>query len=74
MINVRNTLENEAVSIHFHGLYQRGTPWMDGVSMITQCAILPNSNFTYRFIADVRGPTLRSSWFRCALVTMSDVD
>ena len=29
--------------------YQRGTPWMDGVSAITQCAVLPGqvmlSNF-----------------------------
>lgn len=26
-----------ATSIHFHGLYQNGTNWMDGTSGITQC-------------------------------------
>lgn len=26
-----------ATSIHFHGLYQNGTNWMDGTSGVTQC-------------------------------------
>ena len=52
-MNVYNSLENEAVSIHWHGMWQHGTPWMDGTSMITQCPILPSNSFTYRFIAQV---------------------
>ncbi|OEL15906.1 Laccase-15 [Dichanthelium oligosanthes] len=32
-----------------HGVMQRFNCWADGVPMITQCPILPNHNFTYRF-------------------------
>eukprot|EP00005_Dracoamoeba_jomungandri_P002801 CAMPEP_0174251510 /NCGR_PEP_ID=MMETSP0439-20130205/1305_1 /TAXON_ID=0 /ORGANISM="Stereomyxa ramosa, Strain Chinc5" /LENGTH=624 /DNA_ID=CAMNT_0015331841 /DNA_START=93 /DNA_END=1967 /DNA_ORIENTATION=- len=55
IVHVTNDLINEATSIHWHGLYQRGTPWMDGVPMITQCAILPQTSFTYQFIASPAG-------------------
>ncbi|TVU33124.1 hypothetical protein EJB05_24909 [Eragrostis curvula] len=37
------------VTIHWHGVKQRLNCWADGVPMITQCPILPNHNFTYRF-------------------------
>lgn len=54
--NEGDTLEIEvdnqsinATSIHFHGLYQNGTNWMDGTSGITQCPIVPRERFTYRF-------------------------
>ena len=30
-------------------MIQRGTPWMDGVSMISQCPILPGQTFEYRY-------------------------
>ncbi len=53
VVTIVNNLENEATTIHFHGMYQRGTPWMDGVSSVSQCAVLPSSSFTYRFIAEV---------------------
>ena len=36
-----------------HGVKQQLNCWADGVPMITQCPILPNHNFTYRF--DVAG-------------------
>ncbi|KAG5970204.1 hypothetical protein E4U58_000618 [Claviceps cyperi] len=39
----------KATSIHFHGLFQNGTNFMDGAVGITQCPIAPNSSFTYRF-------------------------
>ncbi|XP_062183260.1 laccase-15-like [Phragmites australis] len=41
------------ITIHWHGVKQRFNCWADGVPMITQCPILPNHNFTYRF--DVAG-------------------
>ncbi|XP_022309994.2 uncharacterized protein LOC111115523 [Crassostrea virginica] len=50
-ITVHNALEIEGVTIHWHGMIQRGTPWMDGVSMISQCPILPGQTFEYRFVA-----------------------
>lgn len=55
VVNVLNKLEDAPVTIHWHGMYQHGTVWMDGVSQITQCGILPGQNFTYRFIAEPAG-------------------
>jgi len=40
---------SEGVTIHWHGFFQRGTPWMDGVTGVTQCPIQPGKNFTYSF-------------------------
>ncbi|ODA78303.1 hypothetical protein RJ55_05684 [Drechmeria coniospora] len=51
VIKVDNKATN-ATSIHFHGLFQNGTNFMDGTVGVTQCPIAPNSTFTYRF--DVR--------------------
>lgn len=51
-VKVHNEMTNsEATSIHWHGLLQKGTPHMDGVSMVTQCPILSRTSFTYRFQA-----------------------
>ena len=36
IINVKNNLTTEGVSIHWHGLHQMNTPWMDGVGQVTQ--------------------------------------
>ncbi|EGG10979.1 multi-copper oxidase laccase-like protein [Melampsora larici-populina 98AG31] len=47
-IVVTNTL-NGSVSIHWHGLHQNGTGWMDGVTGVTQCPIPAGSTFTYTF-------------------------
>ena len=48
VINVRNDLWMEGVTIHWHGLPQKGTPFMDGVARVTQCPINPGETFTYR--------------------------
>ncbi len=55
IIHVRNLLKSQGVSIHWHGLHQKHTPWMDGVAYITQCPILPGQSFTYRFKAEPAG-------------------
>lgn len=44
---VKNEL-HEGTSIHWHGMLQKGTPHMDGVSLITQCPINYNNAFEYR--------------------------
>ncbi|KAL0783814.1 hypothetical protein Bca101_000059 [Brassica carinata] len=41
------------ITIHWHGVFQLKSPWMDGANMITQCPIQPRNNFTYRF--DITG-------------------
>lgn len=38
-----------ATSIHWHGLEQRGTPYMDGAPLANQCGIEPYTSFQYRF-------------------------
>lgn len=48
VVHVHNRATN-ATAIHFHGLYQNGTNAMDGTVGVTQCAIAPNSSFTYDF-------------------------
>ncbi|XP_046357778.2 laccase-5-like [Haliotis rufescens] len=55
IVHVKNELYNEGVSMHWHGLHQKGTPFMDGVSFITQCPILPGQSFTYKFKAKPKG-------------------
>ncbi|XP_050416521.1 uncharacterized protein LOC126830218 [Patella vulgata] len=50
VVKVTNKLAGaEATTIHWHGVLQKETPYMDGVSMITQCPIPAHTSFTYRF-------------------------
>lgn len=45
-------VDNQAVNstaVHFHGLFQQGSNFMDGTVGVTQCPIAPNSSFTYTF-------------------------
>ncbi|KAF4610777.1 hypothetical protein D9613_007254 [Agrocybe pediades] len=52
-INVVNSLTDitmdKTTSIHWHGLFQHGTAWADGPSMVTQCPIAPGHSFLYNF-------------------------
>ncbi|XP_045167091.2 uncharacterized protein LOC123530385 [Mercenaria mercenaria] len=50
-VTIINTLHTDSVTVHFHGLHQRNTPWMDGVAFVTQCPILPGQTFVHRFNA-----------------------
>ena len=54
-IVVQNNLTSEGISIHWHGMHQIGTPWMDGVGQVTQCQIGPSSAFTYMYTASPSG-------------------
>ncbi|KAF8535279.1 Cupredoxin [Trichophaea hybrida] len=55
VVNVHNDLGNQSTTIHFHGILQNGTSYMDGVPGVTQCAIMPGMNFTYDFVVDQPG-------------------
>ena len=55
VIHVHNNLTSEGISIHWHGMHQRGTPWMDGVGQVTQCQIGPSSSFSYEYTARPSG-------------------
>jgi len=53
---VRNRLDNnEGTAIHWHGIYQTDSQWMDGVPMLTQCPIPSKTTFTYKFKASPAG-------------------
>ncbi|KAI1459319.1 putative multicopper oxidase [Annulohypoxylon moriforme] len=55
-VKVNNLMANISTSIHWHGIDQQGSPWMDGVAGITQCGIPPGRSFTYEFkVEDQRG-------------------
>nr|AQY62684.1 laccase 1 [Bemisia tabaci] len=54
-IIVHNHLPEETTSIHWHGLHQRESPYMDGVPFVTQCPIQPRSRFKYVFLASTPG-------------------
>lgn len=55
ILNVRNDLGDANTSIHFHGLFQNGTNFMDGAVGVTQCPVPPGSSFTYDIKFDQPG-------------------
>ena len=55
VIHVHNNLTTDGISIHWHGLHQVGTPWMDGVGQLTQCQIDASSSFSYVYQASPSG-------------------
>ena len=57
--NVENRLITETISIHWHGLDMRNTPWMDGALQVSQCPISPYESFQYYFQAAPTG----SFWY-----------
>ena len=55
VVNVTNILDSESLSVHWHGINQHMSNWMDGVQHITQCGINSGTSFTYIFQADPPG-------------------
>ncbi len=55
VVNVKNNLGNQSTSLHFHGIFQKDTPYADGPAQVTQCAILPGLSLTYNFTVDQPG-------------------
>ena len=51
VIDVVNKMTSSITTVHWHGIPQRGTPWMDGVPGVTQCPITPGSTYRYIFKA-----------------------
>ncbi|KAF9965752.1 hypothetical protein BGZ70_004170, partial [Mortierella alpina] len=48
VVKLTNNMVN-GTAIHWHGMFQNGTNWMDGTMGVTQCAIPPGQSFTYNF-------------------------
>ncbi|XP_075217952.1 uncharacterized protein LOC142322763 [Lycorma delicatula] len=55
VVDLKNSMIDKSTTIHWHGIRQLGTPFMDGVPMVTQCPILPGQTFRYKFKADKAG-------------------
>ncbi|XP_050689230.1 uncharacterized protein LOC126981747 [Eriocheir sinensis] len=55
VVDVVNELGSDSTTIHWHGIHQRGTPYMDGVPFLTQCPIPAHTTFRYHFLADQPG-------------------
>ncbi|KAL6502605.1 hypothetical protein OROHE_024258 [Orobanche hederae] len=58
VVELKNSLLTENVAIHWHGIRQIGTAWMDGTEGVTQCPILPGDTFIYKFVVDRAGTFL----------------
>ena len=81
-VEVTNLLATEEISIHWHGMHQVNTNWMDGVPRVTQAGIPFGSTFRYIFRANPAG----THWYHShtgaqridglfgALVVMEDSD
>lgn len=55
IVDVFNKLSSEGVTIHWHGIHQKKTPWMDGVAALSQAPIVPGGRFRYIFVASPSG-------------------
>jgi FtsP/CotA-like multicopper oxidase with cupredoxin domain len=58
-VHNRIAAPGEGTSLHWHGFFQKGTPWSDGVPAVNQCPIPPGDSYTYSFVADQYG----TSWY-----------
>lgn len=47
VIDVENHMEGMEVTIHWHGIWQRGSQYYDGVPFVTQCPIQQGNTFRY---------------------------
>lgn len=59
VVDVINKILGSTETMHWHGIRQTKTPWMDGVPMVTQCPIHQGSTFRYSFPAEDPG----SFWY-----------
>lgn len=49
VINVKNSMQHNGTSMHWHGVRQYHSPGSDGVNGITECAVAPGDSKTYSF-------------------------
>nr|XP_034171050.1 laccase-5-like [Osmia lignaria] len=55
VVDVLNNINSEAVTIHWHGIQQQGSPHQDGVPNLTQCPIIYKNAYRYQFFANTGG-------------------
>ncbi|KAG6813458.1 hypothetical protein H0H92_010792 [Tricholoma furcatifolium] len=71
-INVINNLTDNSMatttSIHWHGIFQRGTNFADGAASVTQCPITSGHSFLYTFDVPDQAATQYCDGLRGALI------
>ncbi|GLT37540.1 hypothetical protein SLA2020_118510 [Shorea laevis] len=59
------------ITLHWHGIFQKLSGWADGPSMVTQCPIQPEHQYTYKFRIIKQEGTLwwhaHASWLRATV-------
>jgi FtsP/CotA-like multicopper oxidase with cupredoxin domain len=55
IVELTNEAEGTATTIHWHGIHQRDTQYMDGVPWVTQCPIQFGLKFRYQFKVEEEG-------------------
>ncbi|KAL7070705.1 hypothetical protein ACQ4LE_009858 [Meloidogyne hapla] len=55
LIRIKNRMHSKSFTVHVHGVDKKYRWWTDGVPFIQQCPISPNTDYSYRFIADTPG-------------------
>ncbi|XP_011154580.1 laccase isoform X2 [Harpegnathos saltator] len=55
VVDVSNNIEGEELTIHWHGIFQKGSQYYDGAAHVTQCPIPEQTTFRYQFNADNAG-------------------
>ena len=58
-MTVNNEIDNpqQGTTLHWHGLLQQQSEWMDGVPAVSMCPIPPGNSYTYTFQATPYGTT-----------------
>ena len=51
VIDVKNHIEGSGVTLHWHGILQKGSQYYDGVPFVTQCPIQQGTTFRYYFFS-----------------------
>jgi hypothetical protein len=64
-VTVHNALNDNATTIHWHGIRQLNTNDQDGVPGVTECGLAPGDSRVYEFQATSYG----SSWYHSHFVT-----
>nr|XP_034182757.1 laccase-1-like [Osmia lignaria] len=55
IVDIENAAGGMEVVMHWHGLYQNGYQYYDGVPFVTQCPIPSSTTFRYDFVAQNAG-------------------
>lgn len=50
IVTINNQLGNQSTGIHWHGIHQNGTSYMDGAVGVSQCPVPPGKSFTYDWV------------------------